>query len=210
MNRSRAADPERPAGEPGPRSVGHPTEQPAGGPVEDPAGSPPQSARVLSADELVRRFAAPRDHVLVFTNGVFDLLHAGHLRLLETARTFGDRLVVAVNSDRSARRLKGDRRPIVPEQERARLVAALRAVDAVTLFDDDTPRRLIEALVPDVLVKGADYTEAEVVGADTVRAAGGRVELVGLIAGRSTTELIRATGRVAQGVDSKVEPPSPR
>lgn len=144
---------------------------------------------MLSRDELLRRFGRPREGRLVFTNGVFDLFHAGHLSSLETARAFGDRLVVAVNSDASTRRLKGANRPFQPEADRARLVAGLRCVDAVTLFDEDTPEELIRALLPDVLVKGADYEGREVAGADAVRAAGGEVRLVDLEPGRSTSDL---------------------
>ncbi|MFW6089977.1 MAG: D-glycero-beta-D-manno-heptose 1-phosphate adenylyltransferase [Gemmatimonadota bacterium] len=145
--------------------------------------------RVVSRAELVRRFGRPRDERLVFTNGVFDLLHVGHLASLEAARGLGDRLVVGVNSDASTRRLKGPARPYQPEADRARLVAALRCVDAVTVFDEDTPRTLIEALLPDVLVKGADYEGRDVVGADAVRAAGGEVRLVEMVGGRSTTDI---------------------
>jgi D-beta-D-heptose 7-phosphate kinase/D-beta-D-heptose 1-phosphate adenosyltransferase len=144
---------------------------------------------VLSRDELLRRFGRPREGRLVFTNGVFDLFHSGHLSSLEAARAFGDQLVVAVNSDASTRRLKGADRPFQPEEDRARLVAGLRCVDAVTLFDEDTPEALIRALLPDVLVKGADYEGREVVGADAVRAAGGEVRLVDLEPGRSTSDL---------------------
>jgi D-beta-D-heptose 7-phosphate kinase/D-beta-D-heptose 1-phosphate adenosyltransferase len=144
---------------------------------------------VLSRDDLLRRFGRPREGRLVFTNGVFDLFHAGHLSSLEAARAFGDQLVVAVNSDASTRRLKGPDRPFQPEEDRARLVAGLRCVDAVTLFDEDTPEALIRALLPDVLVKGADYEGREVAGADAVRAAGGEVRLVDLEPGRSTSDL---------------------
>lgn len=149
------------------------------------------SRRVLSRDELLRRFGRPRKERLVFTNGVFDLLHAGHLSSLETARSLGDRLVVGVNSDASTRRLKGPDRPFQPEADRARLVAGLRCVDVVTVFDEDTPEALIRALLPDVLVKGADYEGRDVVGADAVRGAGGEVRLVELEPGRSTTDLAR-------------------
>lgn len=145
--------------------------------------------RVLSRDELLRRFGRPRDERLVFTNGVFDLLHAGHLASLEAARAFGQRLVVGVNTDASTRRLKGPSRPYQPEGDRARLLAGLRCVDAVTLFDEDTPEALISALLPDVLVKGADYEGREVAGADAVREAGGEVRLVELVEGRSTSEI---------------------
>lgn len=145
--------------------------------------------RVLSRGELLNRYGRPREERLVFTNGVFDLLHVGHLVSLEAARAFGERLVVGINSDVSTRRLKGPSRPYQPEGDRARLVAALRCVDAVTLFDEDTPEALIAELLPDVLVKGADYTEQEVAGADAVRAAGGEVRLVELVDGRSTTDI---------------------
>jgi D-beta-D-heptose 7-phosphate kinase / D-beta-D-heptose 1-phosphate adenosyltransferase len=128
----------------------------------------------------------------VFTNGVFDLLHAGHVALLEAARAEGDALVAAVNSDASARRLgKGPGRPLVAEGERARLVAALAAVDCVVVFDEETPLALIRRLRPDVLVKGADYARAAIVGADEVEGWGGRVVRVPLVEGKSTTELLR-------------------
>lgn len=135
---------------------------------------------------------------LVLTNGVFDLLHIGHVSLLEAARGEGAALVVAVNSDRSARRLgKGSDRPIVPERERARLVAALACVDCVVLFDEETPLALIEQLRPDVLVKGADYARAAIVGADQVEGWGGRVVRVPLVPGWSTTELLARLRRDA-------------
>lgn len=157
--------------------------------TDTPDVGPESAARVLSRAELVRRYGRPRDVKLVFTNGVFDLMHAGHLDSLETARSYGDALVVGINTDASTRRLKGPTRPYMPEADRARLVAGLRCVDAVTLFDEDTPAALIEELLPDVLVKGADYRNREVVGADAVRAAGGEVRLVELVEGRSTSEL---------------------
>ena len=154
-------------------------------------GQPSSAVSVLSESTLVERFGRPRDCRLVFSNGVFDLLHSGHVTSLETAREFGDALVVAVNSDRSTRRLKGPGRPIQPEADRARLVAALRCVDAVTVFDDDTPARLIEQLLPDVLVKGADYSVEQIAGAEAVLAAGGEVRLIELEQGRSTSEIVR-------------------
>ena len=127
----------------------------------------------------------------MFTNGVFDLLHTGHVALLEAARAEGDALVVGVNSDASVRRLgKGDDRPLVPQAERARLLAALAAVDCVVLFDEDTPLVLIRRLRPDVLVKGADYGRAAIVGADDVEGWGGRVVRVPLVQDKSTTSLL--------------------
>ena len=128
---------------------------------------------------------------VVFTNGVFDLLHVGHVALLEAARAEGGALVVGVNSDASARRLgKGTDRPVVPGPERARMLAALACVDCVVLFDEETPLALIKRLRPDVLVKGADYARPAIVGADQVEGWGGRVVRVPLVAGASTTELL--------------------
>ncbi|HRZ10715.1 MAG TPA: adenylyltransferase/cytidyltransferase family protein [Gemmatimonadales bacterium] len=127
----------------------------------------------------------------MFTNGVFDLLHPGHLALLEAARAEGDALVVGVNSDASVRRLgKSPDRPIVPEAARARMLAGFAAVDCVVLFDEDTPLALVQALSPDVLVKGADYSRAQIVGADFVEARGGRVVRVQLVPDQSTTRLV--------------------
>jgi len=129
---------------------------------------------------------------VVFTNGVFDLLHAGHVALLEAARAEGDALIVGVNRDASARRLgKGPDRPVVPERERARVVAALAAVDCVVLFAEDTPLALIRQLHPDVLVKGADYAPESIVGAADVEGWGGRVVRVPLVQDQSTTGLLR-------------------
>lgn len=128
---------------------------------------------------------------VVFTNGVFDLLHPGHVELLEAARVEGDALVVALNSDASARRLgKGPGRPVASERARARVLAALAAVDCVVLFDEDTPLAAIEALRPDVLVKGADYAREDIVGADLVEARGGRVVRIPLVPDQSSTRLV--------------------
>jgi len=127
---------------------------------------------------------------VVFTNGCFDVLHLGHVRLLERARGQGDKLIVALNSDQSVRRLKGNGRPIVGESDRAQVIAALESVDAVALFDEDTPLRLIETISPDVLVKGGDYSPETVVGSSFVRSYGGRVVIVDTLAGRSTTSIV--------------------
>lgn len=133
---------------------------------------------------------------VVFTNGVFDILHAGHVTYLEAARRLGDVLVVGLNADDSVRRLKGPSRPVNPQHDRATVLAALRCVDHVVFFHDDTPLRVIEDILPDVLVKGGDYTRDTVVGADVVEAHGGRVEIVPLLEGRSTTSIIeRSQGR---------------
>lgn len=133
---------------------------------------------------------------VVFTNGVFDLLHRGHAEYLEEARALGDRLVVGVNSDASVRRLKGPSRPIVGEDDRVALVAALACVDLAVLFGDDTPLRLIEAVQPDVLVKGGDYAVPDIVGRDVVEARGGRVTTIALRPGLSTSELVK---RIREG-----------
>ena len=127
---------------------------------------------------------------VVFTNGVFDLLHPGHIRYLSDARALGDALIVGVNSDRSVRANKGPDRPITPEGERAELIASLRSVDAVTVFDDDTPHALITAVQPDVLVKGADWGPDTIVGRDVVEARGGAVVRVTFAEGFSSTRLI--------------------
>ena len=127
---------------------------------------------------------------VVFTNGVFDLLHPGHVRYLQAARGEGDVLVIGVNSDRSVRAIKGPARPIIPQHERAEILAALRCVDAVVVFDEKDPLRLISQLKPDVLVKGADWAEDAIIGADVVQALGGRVIRIPLAAGHSTSAII--------------------
>ena len=149
-----------------------------------------------TAGKLMNRTQAVawRDTVagpLVFTNGVFDLLHPGHVALLETARSLGAALVVGLNTDASVRRLgKGLDRPVNAEQSRARVLAALAAVDAVVMFDEDTPLELVQGLRPDVLVKGADYPRERIVGADFVEARGGRVVRVPLVPETSTTRIV--------------------
>jgi len=147
---------------------------------------------VLDRRELIELRKALRQEGkrVVFTNGCFDILHRGHIEYLKRARVFGDVLIVAVNSDVSVRRLKGEQRPIIPEEDRAEIVAALGVVDYVTIFDEETPYDLILDLVPDVLVKGADWKVEEVVGRDVVEAAGGHVATVEYIPNRSTTGII--------------------
>jgi rfaE bifunctional protein nucleotidyltransferase chain/domain len=146
---------------------------------------------VLALGEAVRWREAESGRI-VFTNGVFDLLHVGHIDLLLAARALGDRLIVGLNSDASVRRLKGPLRPVRSESERAYVVAALEMVDAVTVFDQDTPLELVEALRPDVLVKGGDYTLDSIVGRAQVESWGGRVHVIPLTAGHSTTRIIEA------------------
>jgi D-beta-D-heptose 7-phosphate kinase/D-beta-D-heptose 1-phosphate adenosyltransferase len=147
--------------------------------------------------ELARERRAWRDDGLrlVLTNGCFDLLHAGHVSLLEAARREGDRLVVALNSDASVRRLKGHGRPVVPQGERAELLLALEAVDRVVVYDEDTPIEVVRALLPDVLVKGADWAHDAIVGRAEVEAAGGRVVRAGVLAGRSTSSIVERIRR---------------
>lgn len=142
----------------------------------------------LLADE--RRQWGAEGLCVALANGCFDLLHPGHVALLEAARAASDVLIVALNSDSSVRSLKGNERPVVPEAERAETLLALEAVDRVVLYDDPTPARIVETLVPDILVKGADWPLAEIVGRATVEAAGGRVLRVELLTGRSTSGLV--------------------
>lgn len=144
---------------------------------------------LVDAVALVERLRASHKTV-VFTNGVFDLLHPGHLRYLQHARSLGDALIVGVNSDRSVRAIKGPARPIHPEDERAEVLAALTPVDAVVVFDEDTPHDLVAALQPDVLVKGADWAEDDIIGRELVEARGGRVVRVPIEPGHSTTAII--------------------
>ena len=152
-------------------------------------GGADPAARLLELEAALAWRRAARGPV-VFTNGVFDVLHRGHVALLVAARAEGDALVVGLNSDASVHRIKGPERPLNRERDRAYVLGALSCVDAVVLFDEDTPARLIAALQPDVLVKGADYAPGEIVGADVVTARGGRVVRVPLEPGFSTTGLI--------------------
>lgn len=147
---------------------------------------------ILSLEEMLgeRQCLRSAGLRLVFTNGVFDLLHVGHLRYLAAARSLGDALLVAINSDRVTRQLKGPDRPITNEGERAEILIALRQVDYVTIFDDASPRSLIAQLLPDVLVKGGDYKLHEIHGREEVEAAGGRVISLPFVDGASTTTLI--------------------
>jgi rfaE bifunctional protein nucleotidyltransferase chain/domain len=132
---------------------------------------------------------------MVFTNGCFDLLHPGHISLLEQARAEGDRLVVGLNSDRSVREIKGPGRPVVPEAERAEVLLGLESVDRVLVYDEPTPAETIAALLPDVLVKGADWAQDAIVGREVVERAGGRVVRVDILAGRSTSALLKRIRR---------------
>jgi D-beta-D-heptose 7-phosphate kinase/D-beta-D-heptose 1-phosphate adenosyltransferase len=154
-----------------------------------------RSALTLAQARALRAGWRAAGQTVVFTNGCFDLLHAGHVALLEAARREGPRLIVGLNSDGSVRNLKGPDRPVLPEAERAETLAAMECVDAVVLFDDPTPAEIIRALVPDVLVKGADWGDAAIVGRDTVEAAGGRVVRVPVLAGQSTTALVERIRR---------------
>ena len=150
------------------------------------------TGKVLSQEDLFKERERLRAEgkVVVFTNGVFDLLHVGHVRYLTQARALGDALIVAINSDRSVRELKGDDRPVIVEHERAEIVAALRQVSYVTIFDDVSPRTLIARLLPDVLVKGGDYALDEIHGGQEILAAGGKVVSLPFITGASTTAII--------------------
>ena len=148
--------------------------------------------KILSRDQLVYRIAAWRllGHTVSFTNGVFDILHPGHLQSLSAAAAEADRLIVGINSDASVKRLKGDDRPVNNENTRSLIIASLQIVDAVTIFDDDTPLELIKSLLPDVIVKGGDYSVDQVAGAKEVIANGGRVVINPILEGHSTTLLI--------------------
>jgi D-beta-D-heptose 7-phosphate kinase/D-beta-D-heptose 1-phosphate adenosyltransferase len=147
--------------------------------------------RLYTREELVAARAEwkRQGKSVVFTNGCYDILHPGHVRLLEKARALGDILILAINSDSSVRRLKGASRPLNPEQDRAELVLALQAVDAVTVFDEDTPRELIAEVLPDVLIKGADWAHF-IAGREEVEAAGGKVLSTPLEPGYSTTGIV--------------------
>jgi D-glycero-beta-D-manno-heptose 1-phosphate adenylyltransferase len=148
---------------------------------------------VFSLEQLILRFAREKRNgrKVVFTNGCFDLLHPGHIRTFEAARSLGDILIVGVNGDESVRTLKGPTRPVVPEQERAEILASLECVDAVTIFSDLIPQKVIAALLPDVLVKGGDWPDDQIVGRAEVESSGGRVARIAIVPGYSTTEILR-------------------
>jgi rfaE bifunctional protein nucleotidyltransferase chain/domain len=148
---------------------------------------------ILTLEQAIVRFGRDKRNGrrVVFTNGCFDLLHPGHIRLLEQARALGDVLIVGLNSDASVRKLKGTGRPVLPERERAEILAALEAVDAVVIFDQLTPREVIAGLLPDVLVKGGDWPGDQIVGRAEVEAAGGHVVSIPVVQGYSTTEVLR-------------------
>lgn len=158
------------------------------------------TTKILSIHELFTERARLRaaGRKLVFTNGVFDILHVGHVRYLEEARALGDALVVAINSDRTVRDLKGAGRPLINQNERAEILAALRVTSYVTIFDDVSPRSLIAALLPDVLVKGGDYALDEIHGREEVEAAGGRVFNLTLVEGVSTTNFLKQITQIKE------------
>ncbi len=153
---------------------------------------------ILTVEEAIVRFGRGKRNGrrVVFTNGCFDLLHPGHIRSLELARALGDVLIVGLNSDASVRQLKGEGRPILPERERAEILAALESVDAVVIFDNPTPRELIARLLPDILVKGGDWPGDQIVGREEVEAAGGRVVSVPVVPGHSTSAILQ---KIRQG-----------
>ena len=162
-------------------------------------------AKILTPDQLVERFARPRSQTVVFTNGCFDLLHRGHVEYLHHARALGDVLVVGLNSDASVRRLKGPDRPVNSREDRTIVLAGLASVDAVTVFDTDTPLELIQHLLPDVLVKGGDYRRDTIVGAEETERAGGQVMVIPLVEGRSSSSILY---RVRTGSNHE-RPPDP-
>ena len=159
--------------------------------------------QVLTKLELMsaRERARKEGRKVVFTNGCFDILHRGHIEYLTKAKALGAMLIVGINTDASVRRIKGAQRPIVPEEDRAFLVASLSPVDFVCLFDEDTPLELISAIVPDVLVKGADWDISKIVGKDVVEHAGGKVETIAFIPNRSSTSIIEKI--IAQHTDGR-------
>ena len=167
------------------------------------------SSSVVTLEQAILRFGHEKrnDRRVVFTNGCFDLLHPGHIRSLELARELGDALIVGLNSDASVRQLKGEGRPVLPERERAEILAALESVDAVVIFDDPTPREVIARLLPDVLVKGGDWPGDQIVGREEVEAAGGRVVSIPVVPGYSTSAILR---KIREGFGEEPQPKGAR
>ncbi len=163
---------------------------------------PPLDEKILGLEALLGRLARrrARGETVVFTNGCFDILHPGHVRYLEAARELGDLLVVGLNSDASVRRIKGPPRPVCTQEERAVVLAGLRSVDYVVIFDEDTPLALIDAVRPDILVKGGDWRVEEIVGREVVERSGGRVVTIPVVEGKSTTGILE---RIAGGKTSR-------
>ncbi|HKT46933.1 MAG TPA: D-glycero-beta-D-manno-heptose 1-phosphate adenylyltransferase [Candidatus Acidoferrales bacterium] len=162
------------------------------------------NSRLLSLEQAIVRFgpAKRNGRRVVFTNGCFDLLHPGHIQILERARALGDALIVGLNSDSSVRELKGAGRPVLPESERAEILAGLECVDAVVIFEELTPRHVIAALLPDVLVKGGDWPGDQIVGREEVEAVGGRVVSIPVVPGYSTTAILE---RIRKGADALLD-----
>lgn len=147
---------------------------------------------ILKAEEFlpIRKKLKEENKKIVFTNGCFDILHAGHVDYLNKAKRLGDILLVALNSDYSVKRIKGEKRPIVPQEERAFIISNLKCVDYVTFFDEDTPSEIIERIIPDILVKGADWSIDKIIGRDVVEANGGEVKTIGFVNFQSTSKII--------------------
>ncbi|KAF0151278.1 MAG: Bifunctional sugar kinase/adenylyltransferase [Ignavibacteria bacterium] len=148
---------------------------------------------VKTTEEIIgiRKLLKAQNKKVVFTNGVFDILHAGHVDYLDKAKELGDVLIVGINSDASVKRIKGELRPVVPQHERAFIVSSLKPVDYATIFEEDTPFNIISLLIPDVLVKGADWSKDKIVGADVVESNGGSVETIKFVNQTSTTNIIK-------------------
>lgn len=149
--------------------------------------------KIIPKQKLKRIISAlkKQNKKIVFTNGCFDILHAGHVRYLYKAKKMGDVLIIAVNSDKSVKKIKGDKRPVVGQKDRQEVLAGLGCVDYVVLFNEDTPKKIIEYLKPDILIKGGDYKVRDIVGYDTLKKCGGKVVTVPLVKGRSTTDLLK-------------------
>lgn len=147
---------------------------------------------ILTYRETLRK----RKNTIVFTNGCFDIIHFGHIKYLLEAAKLGDKLLVAINSDSSVKKIKGEKRPIFPQEERAEILASLECVDIVTIFEEETPFNIIKSIIPDVLVKGGDYKIDDVVGKDVVEKSGGKVVTIPYVEGCSTTEILKRTGNI--------------